>query len=65
MLRVRLNDDLKVAVKSQEKLAVSTLRLVLAALKDRDIAARAKGNCDGIDLPLRGGRAWTLSSSVI
>ncbi len=49
MLRVRLNDDLKVAVKSQEKLAVSTLRLVLAALKDRDIAARAKGNCDGID----------------
>ena len=49
MLRARLNDDLKDAVKSQDKLAVSTLRLVLAALKDRDIAARAKGNCDGVD----------------
>ncbi|MEM7223034.1 MAG: GatB/YqeY domain-containing protein [Pseudomonadota bacterium] len=49
MLRARLNDDLKDAVKSKDKLAVSTLRLVLAALKDRDIAARAKGNCDGVD----------------
>lgn len=48
MLRVRLNDDLKEALKAKEKLAVATLRLILAALKDRDIAARGKGNCDGI-----------------
>lgn len=48
MLRSRLNDALKVAMKSKDTLAVSTLRLILAALKDRDIAARGKGNTDGI-----------------
>ena len=48
MLRARLNDDLKAAVKAKEQVAVSTLRLILAALKDRDIAARSKGNCDGV-----------------
>ena len=48
MLRARLNDDLKIALKTKEQLAVSTLRLILAALKDRDIAARGKGNCDGV-----------------
>lgn len=48
MLRARLNEELKQALKAKEKLAVSTLRLILAALKDRDIAARGKGNCDGI-----------------
>lgn len=48
MLRARLNDDLKQALKAQDKLALATLRLILAALKDRDIAARGKGNCDGI-----------------
>ena len=48
MLRVRLNDDLKKSLKAKEQLAVATLRLILAALKDRDIAARGKGNCDGI-----------------
>ena len=48
MLRSRLNDDLKVALKAKDKIAVSTLRLILAALKDRDIAARGEGNCDGI-----------------
>jgi uncharacterized protein YqeY len=48
MLRARLNDDLKLALKAQDKTALATLRLILAALKDRDIAARSKGNCDGI-----------------
>ncbi len=48
MLRSRLNDALKDAMKSQNSLAVSTLRLILAALKDRDIAARGKGENDGI-----------------
>lgn len=48
MLRARLNDDLKQALKAQDKTALATLRLILAALKDRDIAARSKGNCDGI-----------------
>ena len=49
MLRTRLNEDLKSALKAKDQpLAVSTLRLILVALKDRDIAARGKGNCDGI-----------------
>ena len=48
MLRQRLNDALKDALKSKDQPGVSTVRLILAALKDRDIAARSKGNMDGI-----------------
>lgn len=48
MLRTSLNEALKIALKSQDKCEISTLRLILAALKDRDIAARSTGNCDGI-----------------
>jgi uncharacterized protein YqeY len=48
MLRARLNDDLKSALKAKDQLAVATLRLILAALKDRDIAARGKGKSDGV-----------------
>ena len=49
MLRTRLNDSLKAAMKAKETLTVATVRLILAALKDRDIAARGKGNLEGID----------------
>ena len=48
MLRARLNDELKVAMKARDQRAVSTVRLILAALKDRDIAARSRGNTEGI-----------------
>ena len=48
MLRARLSDELKTAMKAKNQRAVSTVRLILAALKDRDIAARTKGNTDGI-----------------
>lgn len=48
MLRARIGDALKMAMKAKEKHAVSTIRLILAALKDRDIAARSKGSNDGI-----------------
>ena len=48
MLRARLNDELKIAMKAKDQRAVSTVRLILAALKDRDIAARTKGNTEGI-----------------
>ena len=48
MLRARLTEALKTAMKAHDARAVSTLRMVLAALKDRDIAARGKGNADGI-----------------
>ena len=48
MLRPRLSDALKDALKSKDQIGLSTVRLILAALKDRDIAARGKGNMDGI-----------------
>ena len=48
MFRSQLNDALKQAMLAKDQCAVSTLRLILAALKDRDIAARSKGNSDGI-----------------
>ena len=48
MLRHRLNDALKEAMKARDQRSVSTLRLVLAQLKDRDIAARPAGNASGI-----------------
>ncbi len=49
MLRDDLSAALRTALKTKDQAAVSTLRLILAALKDRDIAARSKGNRDGID----------------
>ncbi|PPR66919.1 MAG: hypothetical protein CFH02_01573 [Alphaproteobacteria bacterium MarineAlpha3_Bin1] len=48
MLRTRLSDALKTAMKGKDAPTVSTLRLIMAALKDRDIAARGKGNKDDI-----------------
>jgi uncharacterized protein YqeY len=48
-LRTRINDTTKTAMKEKAKLRVSTLRLVAAAIKDRDIAARAEDRCEGID----------------
>ncbi len=48
MFRTQLNDALKQAMRAKDQCAVSTLRLILAALKDRDIAARSKGKGDGI-----------------
>ena len=43
MLRERLNDTLKEAMRARDQARVGTLRMVLAAIKDRDIAARPKG----------------------
>jgi uncharacterized protein YqeY len=43
MLRTRLKDALKSSMKKGDKLCVNTVRLILAALRDRDIAARSKG----------------------
>lgn len=49
MLRNAIPEALRTALKDQDKRATSTVRLIMAALKDRDIAARGKGNTDGID----------------
>ena len=48
MLRQQLSDALKTAMLDKDTRKVSTVRLILAALKDRDIAARPKGQADGI-----------------
>ena len=48
MLRDRIQVDLNKAVREKNKETISTLRLVLAAMKDRDIEARSKGNNEGI-----------------
>lgn len=42
-MRDNIAEALKHAQKSQDKRAVSTLRLILAAIKDRDIANRGAG----------------------
>jgi uncharacterized protein YqeY len=43
MLRGKINDGVKDAMKSQDKLRLSTLRLVNAAIKNADIEARGAG----------------------
>ena len=49
MLREQIDDALKTAMKAQDdKLRVATLRLINAAIKDRDIAARAEDRCEGV-----------------
>jgi uncharacterized protein YqeY len=43
MLREKINDGVKEAMKSQDKLRLSTLRMVNAAIKNADIEARGAG----------------------
>ena len=48
MLRIQIKNAYKTAMKQKKAIAVATLRLIQAAIKDRDIAARSKGNSEGI-----------------
>ena len=48
MLRQKVAEALKTAMKAKDQLVVSTLRLVIAKLKEQDIEARPKGNTQGI-----------------
>ena len=49
MLREQLEEALKAAMKARDdKTRISTLRLIQAAIKDRDIAARAEDRCNGV-----------------
>ncbi|MEQ4597980.1 MAG: GatB/YqeY domain-containing protein [Methylobacteriaceae bacterium] len=43
MLRERITAEMKAAMKAGEKQKLSTVRMIQAALKDRDIAARGEG----------------------
>ena len=47
-LRTRISDALKQAMKDKAADRLSTLRLINAAIKDKDIAARAQGNDEGV-----------------
>lgn len=47
-LRTEVSTALKQAMKDKAAERLSTLRLINAAIKDKDIAARAEGNDDGV-----------------
>ena len=47
-MRDRINAALKQAMRDRDKTRLATLRLINAAIKDRDIAVRSDGNMDGI-----------------
>lgn len=49
MLRTKLSQMVNEAMRAKNQAAVSTLRLISAAIKDRDIAARSDGITDGVD----------------
>ena len=48
MLRDDVSTELKQAMRSKNTVKTATLRLILAAIKDRDIAARTDGVFEGI-----------------
>ena len=47
-MRSLLDKNLKEAIRSQEKQRLGTLRLINAAIKDRDIAVRSEENTEGV-----------------
>jgi len=47
-MRERLSSALKQAMKTRDQRRLSTLRLINAAIKDRDIAARSESQKDGV-----------------
>lgn len=51
-MRETITSALKAATKAQDKRRISTLRLVSAAIKDRDIAARGLGKGEATDAEL-------------
>ena len=50
-LREKLNEQFNTALKSKNKTSVSTFRLILAAIKERDIANRSGGKKEEIKDP--------------
>jgi uncharacterized protein YqeY len=51
MLRQAFTDRLKQALKARDARTLSTVRLILAGLKDRDVATRGQGDNEGIPEP--------------
>lgn len=48
MLREKITEAMKDAMRNKDEAALSTTRMILAKMKDLDIAARPKGNMNGI-----------------
>ncbi len=48
MLRQKLNDAMKDAMRARDQAALGTIRLILAKLKDTDIAARTEASREGV-----------------
>ena len=46
MLRNKFKNELLEAMKAKDSIRVSTVRLILAAIKDRDLESKRKGNGD-------------------
>ncbi len=47
-MRDKINTEMKQAMRDKERERLATIRLINAAIKDRDIAARSEGNQDGV-----------------
>ena len=50
-LREKINEQLNLALKSKNKTLISTLRLILAAIKERDIASRTAEKKEAVKDP--------------
>ena len=48
MLREQLNEAMKDAMRARDSAALGTIRLILAKLKEVDIAARTETNREGV-----------------
>jgi len=48
MLRETITEAMKTAMRAKDDASLGTIRLILAKIKDTDIAARSKGVMDGI-----------------
>src|SRR6201996_1265330 len=51
MLREQITEAMKDAMRARDTDTVSTVRMILAGIKDKDIAARPSGNAGGIGDP--------------
>ena len=47
-MREKINSELKKSIINKDSVATKTIRLIIAAIKDRDIVVRTEGNQNGI-----------------
>jgi len=48
MIREKFSGDLKAAIKAEDATRISTLRLICAAIKDRDLSSKSDEGGDGV-----------------